>query len=102
MVFLKVQVFWYVMPCRNANSSLGNYSHYNRASHPTRQDSSEIIPVLLGRKTFSLTTREKCRTEGFEIEAQKEKDQRGRDGEREREREIMKNLRELQHKGKII
>jgi len=45
LVTLKVQVFWYVTFCRNANSSLGNYSHYDRASHPTRQDSSEIIPA---------------------------------------------------------
>jgi len=81
---LKVQVFWYVMFSRNANSSLGNYSHYDRASHPTRQDSSEIIPVRQKLKTFSLTVREKCRLKALRSRLRK---RRTRENEMERERE---------------
>jgi hypothetical protein len=73
------------MFCRNANSSLGNYRHYDRASHPTGQDSSEIIPVQQKRKTFSLTVREKCRLEALRSRLRKSRT-RGDEMERERER----------------
>jgi len=88
VVILKVQVFWYVMFCLNANSSLGNYSHYDRASHPTRQDSSEIIPVRQKLKTFSLTVREKCRLKALRSRLRKRRaraDEMEREGERHRD-----------------
>jgi len=83
VVFLKVQVFWYVMFCRNANSFLGNYLHYDRTSQPTRQDSSEIIPARQKRKIFSLTVREKCRLKTLRSRLRK---RRTRGDEMERER----------------
>jgi hypothetical protein len=69
---------------RNANSSLGNYSHYDRASHPTRQDSSEIIPVRQKLKTFSLTVREKCRLKALRSRLRKRRT-RGNEMEREKQ-----------------
>jgi hypothetical protein len=38
---------WDVTLCRNASSSPGNYSQYDRASHTRRLESSVIPPLEL-------------------------------------------------------
>jgi len=41
-LFLKNLVLWDVTPCRNASSSPGNYSHYDRTSHTRRPEPSRL------------------------------------------------------------
>lgn len=43
-LFLKNLVLWVVTSCRNASSSPGNYSHYDRTSHTKRLEPSGIPP----------------------------------------------------------